>query len=1057
MHVVTKQCQTLASISLICIDKNKTYEDLEFEKEQSEHRAFSQNLFVKCHEKILYELDHLLNQFRGGSVEVKREWELHVSRIEDQIMAALSQSVKSSLRELINIVDSPTNTGDTCSVFTSRIELKNGKIECRPSMINITHAVNKLTKELIGISRFVPRLLPKLEPKSKNGSPHYFYDQISSDTDVLQSVVRIMNGMAKSSGAVQRKVKTWEQFKGLWEMDKDSFLRKYSKSSRPLEAFDRDISRFKEQQSLIHSQKSTYSANVVELNFSGLKTNLKKLSTEFQVKLIELLNDETVSSLKTIHEYLDHNFYKIGRQMRTICDLRDTMQLIKSMKKEKGNIENQFHQLQNAHVTLLKFNATVDVDSNMMLENLMPRFISLLEQISISEGFIENAKVNMKSDLQKMISKHRDRLVELCSKIEDLFADGKLVSMEDALHHLYNVTKHLKAKEVKEQELQPGLELFQMDVQEVKGFARAEEQVKVMNQVVSIASSWNLQWEDWLCAPIANLSYSTMGDFAERSLKNLMRMPLDVRNWGIWGQIRDRIEEFKILLPLIQDLKNQGMRKRHWDEVGRVIGKDFCLDKNEFTLNDVFLTGLQKHKSIISDLAENASKEFTIEETLAQMRKKFREVNVEIVSYKDTFRIKSTIDVFSMIEDDNVTLASIKASRIGRSFQVEVESHERNLNSLSELLESLLKLQKSWLYLENIFMGTGDIMNQLPREHASFSLINNQFKGLMTRVSLTTCVHDFCTNAPTTLQTLTEMLVDLELIQKSLDQYLEIKRTVFPRFYFISDEDLLDILGKSKEPEKVQKHFKKCFEGINELLMTTEHGSGETFATGAIARDGEVLNFVHQIKLEGTIELWLLRIVNAMKDGLKNALHGCVNSLKASTKEAWVVNWHGQVLITAGAIYMTKSCTRALDLISSGKDRHALRSCKKRQISHLRHLTDMIRDPSLGNVNRSKITALITMEVHNRDVIDTLIKKGCTESEDFSWLSKLRFYLDRSSDHGSCMVKQTHCVLPYSYEYQGNNGRLVVTPLTDRCVLTLITALYLHRGGNPLGPAGKKN
>ena len=1053
---MTKQCKTLASTSLISIDRNKTYEGLEFEKEQSEHRFLSQNVFSNCHKKILCELDHLFNQFYGCSIEVEREWDLHVSRIEDQIMVALNQSVKVSLRELTNVIDCPTNTGDTYSVFTSRVTLKNGKIECRPSMINITHAVNKLTKELIGICRFVPRLLTKLETKSKKASSHYFYDQISSDDEVLQSVVRIMNGMAKSSGSVQRRVKEWEEFKGLWEMDKDSFLRKYSKSSRPLEAFDRDISRFKEQHSLIHSQKSTYSANVVELNFTGLKTNLKKLSTEFQVKLIELLKNETISSLKTIHEYLDLNFHKIGRQMRTICDLRDTIQLIKSMKNEKGHIENQFQLLQNAHVTLLKFNAIVDIDSNMMLENLMPRFTSLFEQITVVEGFIENAKVNMKSDLQKMISKHRDRLVELCCKIEDLFADGKLVSMEDALNHLHNVTKHLKTKEAKEQEMQPGLELFQMDIQEVKGFARAEEQVKLMNQVISITSSWNLQWEDWLCTPIINLSSSAMGDLAERSVKNLMRMSLDVRNWGIWGQIRDRIEEFKILLPLIHDLKNQGMRKRHWDEVGRAIGKEFCLEENKFTLNDVFLTGLQKHKSLISDLAEKASKEFSIEETLGQMRKKIREINVEIVPYKDTYRIKSTTDVFSMIEDDNITLSSIKVSRFGHSFQGEVESHEQNLNCLSELLESLLKLQKSWLYLENIFMGAGDIINQLSREHASFSLINDKFKDVMTQVSLTTCAHDFCTNAPTTLHDLKVMMEELELIQKSLDQYLEIKRTVFPRFYFISDEDLLDILGKSKEPEKVQKHFKKCFEGINELLIKREHGSNETFAVGAIARDKEVLEFTIQTKLDGSIELWFLQILEAMKDGVINALHGCVNSLKVSSKEAWVINWHGQLLITAGAIYMTKSCSRALDLISSGKDRHALRSCKKKQISYLRHLTDMIRDSSLGMVNRSKVTALITMEVHNRDLIDQLIKKGCTEVEDFSWLSKLRFYLDRSSDHASCTVKQTHCVLPYSYEYQGNNGRLVVTPLTDRCVLTLVTALFLHRGGNPLGPAGKK-
>jgi dynein heavy chain, axonemal len=101
---------------------------------------------------------------------------------------------------------------------------------------------------------------------------------------------------------------------------------------------------------------------------------------------------------------------------------------------------------------------------------------------------------------------------------------------------------------------------------------------------------------------------------------------------------------------------------------------------------------------------------------------------------------------------------------------------------------------------------------------------------------------------------------------------------------------------------------------------------------------------------------------------------------------------------------------------------------------------------------------------------------------DFEWLSQLRFiFLKDGAEFGKCECRQTNSVLEYSYEYQGNNGRLVVTPLTDRCVpicsisdlpelsllnqsnpifypnrcvLTLITAMYLNRGGNPLGPAG---
>ena len=95
------------------------------------------------------------------------------------------------------------------------------------------------------------------------------------------------------------------------------------------------------------------------------------------------------------------------------------------------------------------------------------------------------------------------------------------------------------------------------------------------------------------------------------------------------------------------------------------------------------------------------------------------------------------------------------------------------------------------------------------------------------------------------------------------------------------------------------------------------------------------------------------------------------------------------------------------------------------------------------------------MEIHNRDVMERMIKANCNSVSDFEWLSQLRFvFLRDSGEFGKCEVRQTNSVLEYSYEYQGNNGRLVVTPLTDRCVLTLITAMYLNRGGNPLGPAG---
>ena len=84
----------------------------------------------------------------------------------------------------------------------------------------------------------------------------------------------------------------------------------------------------------------------------------------------------------------------------------------------------------------------------------------------------------------------------------------------------------------------------------------------------------------------------------------------------------------------------------------------------------------------------------------------------------------------------------------------------------------------------------------------------------------------------------------------------------------------------------------------------------------------------------------------------------------------------------------------------------------------------------LTGMERAKIVALVTIEVHARDIIDKLFKMGCSSRNVFEWLSQLRFYWEEDD----CTVKQTNTSFEYMYEYLGNSGRLVITPLTDRWV-----------------------
>ena len=123
----------------------------------------------------------------------------------------------------------------------------------------------------------------------------------------------------------------------------------------------------------------------------------------------------------------------------------------------------------------------------------------------------------------------------------------------------------------------------------------------------------------------------------------------------------------------------------------------------------------------------------------------------------------------------------------------------------------------------------------------------------------------------------------------------------------------------------------------------------------------------------------------------------------------------------------------------------------KKQIAQLNNLISLLLG-KLTKGDRQKIMTICTIDVHSRDIVSKLIISKVESCLAFMWQSQLRHRWDK--EIGDCYANICDAQFRYWHEYLGNTPRLVITPLTDRCYITLTQSLHLVMGGSPAGPAG---
>ncbi|XP_014484361.1 PREDICTED: dynein heavy chain 7, axonemal-like [Dinoponera quadriceps] len=505
--------------------------------------------------------------------------------------------------------------------------------------------------------------------------------------------------------------------------------------------------------------------------------------------------------------------------------------------------------------------------------------------------------------------------------------------------------------------------------------------------------------------------------------------------------VRTNIEEFKEHMPVILTLGNPHLKSRHWEQISEIVGFPIIVDQY-MTLAKILDYCLGDYVAKFEGISEAASKEGNLERALHRMYSDWTDIAFTVNPYRDTgtYVIASVDDIQMLLDDHLMKTQTMKNSLYIKPFEKETLEWEAKLLLLQDIMDYWLKVQGTWMYLEPIF-SSPDIQQQMPEESRRFSAVDKIWREIMTVVAVNPLVM-FVVEIEKMLERLKKCTSLLDLVQKGLAAYLEKKRLYFPRFFFLSNDELLEILSETKDPTRVQPHLKKCFEGIARLTFTDDME-----ATAMISSEGEEIileDIIDTSAARGQVEKWLLELEIDMKKSVKAQVIHAKDAFPTKARSQWALDWPGQTILCISKMYWTAQIT-----IKFPEGVESLKAYVETCTYELNEIVKLVRG-KLSKQNRTTLEALVTLDVHSRDVLAHISDQGVTQASDFRWLCQLRYYW-MDDDLLTMMINS---MLGYAYEYLGNTSRLVITPLTDRCYRTLFGALSLHLGGAPEGPAG---
>ncbi|EWC75593.1 hypothetical protein C923_03745 [Plasmodium falciparum UGT5.1] len=652
-----------------------------------------------------------------------------------------------------------------------------------------------------------------------------FYQSVSKNKIIIDRIIHIhqliQNVFQKANKYIYSFLK-YDNIINTIIKTQTNFNKNQKHNTYPLIYYDNVLKTITNIQNKIHKEKDKKNIQFISLNISfvlnSIKTKLNHSKKFFFNNLHFIFTTLKCSTLSEITKYSAI----LKTSSNSMDKYENIIKTINTIKSENINIEINIQKTEEIYniLTIYQDNHIKDEQKDKLF-SLYPLYLNMLNLAFFNDNLMFAIKQEFYKNTKEKIILFEEKVKNILEMFHSSGPSSQNIDLNEGMESLKKYINNFKELEIEKEEIIKAQILCNMKILLFENFYLLKNTIKIYNSIYSIYNSYNTRINDFLDVIYYKLNIKEINKSlteVKNELTELQKNQEEAKNILAFKKIKEELYKMNIILTIVFLLQNTNMKLSNWKEIinlhlnrkqiknktileNTIIINDKTINIKSITLYDMQQLQIYLYFNDIKYIIYKIKEVEKLEKNLNDIENNWKQESLKIKKYNDYILLEDNNHIFINIKNTFNNLHFMRNIRFAQDLIPKINYIQNKLLFIYELLSLWINTQDIWLRLENFFQNEN--FNHFSNELKNFNKINKTYIEIMKSVKKNLNLFQNCnTHFFYLLKNYNESL--LFLYNETIN-ILQDKKFTFPDFFFLTDQELFDLLSNS-DTETLKKY-----------------------------------------------------------------------------------------------------------------------------------------------------------------------------------------------------------------------------------------------------------